>query len=1610
MWGVRKLGALHDKDRSEGSRTALHTAAYYGSSDAVHLLIHAGVDTNATDSTFSRTTPLMESARAGHAGKYIASFSNPDPNPPPSTPKARLPCPEVTSRAYRKNTCVRVSCPHPLIPLPHPLPFSPRSLISPHPGICRTLITHGKADASRVDFQGNTALHWAARRGHSMAVVEIVTSVQERAAQGPHAHSKSHASATPSVHLVERNPLVSGFNPETKEAKARRRRATEALFSLLSQPNAKQKTPVDVATATGTKTAIRDLVHGVYGSGGDNGGDGSGAGDDLFVSHIAGADSVVASIDEGGGGGGGGAGSLKKSRGRGGVTRAAGSSVTNAKLPLDKEPTTPGFPPPMSRGHSLDPEERVQLLDWLKDVLKKRRIGSARLLSLMDDNRSNCASFNEFSFGLQMVDIDLYRAEYQRLFKAVDAGGDRSVTVVELKAMLYGEGGDGGASSCSRVLNPTNRASFGTCKSCKKENADLSHNSWRAGPPAGSAASLSAAYGGLNDHDDDADLGPKHPLYTPVMKWFGWCHPCYARETVVVEVKRRTTPDDFPALREKSGATEDAERIQLLAWLRAELEQRRVSSARLLPFMDTQRMACASFMGFSHGLQMVDIDLERPDYMRLFMAVDVGGDRSVTMGEMKDALYGPLVSAADQDKRAMTPANRGSYGTCKTCKKENIDLSHNSWTTEEVLYTPVLRYFGWCAKCFKTETYVDPNASKRRTTPADFPVTRDVSGYSVGDERESLLVWLRKELKRRRVGSARLMGFMDGNRSDGASYNEFAHGLANVDIDLEREDYMRLFKAVDIGGDRSVSLRELKGTLYGDESKSGPTPVAAPVGLKLFVNEPTTPGFPVAQTRGGDLQTTEEREELLNWLKAELARKRIGASRLLGLMDGDRSASASLNEFTFGLQCVDIALERGEYMRVFKAMDVGGNRSLSKTELEETLYGDGLPEGWRALTPQTRGSFGTCKTCKKENIDLMHSSWKSDNELYTPIRRYFGWCHPCFTTETYVDPNAHWSVSATPGDFPPLRVESGASAVADERRQLLEWLKRELKRRRIGSYRLLGLMDHNRTNSASLNEFTLGLQLVGIGLEREDYMRLFDSVDVGRDRSVSLAELGDALYSAEIPELPRAMTPQTRGSYGSCKTCKRENIDLSHSSWKNSTSEGVDHGLYTPVKRYFGWCGRCFKRETYVDPNAGRHVRCTPEDFPKPRADTGATKADEREQLLAWLREEVTSRQIGATRLMQQMENDRSITASFNEFTYGLQAVDIALERDDYFRLFHAVDADGGRSLSMAEIKRTIYGDKPLEERHVPSPHRVIALAPNEATTPGFPLAQARGNNAAQSVEEREELLSWLKTELARKRIGASRLLGLMGKANRSVSASLNEFTFGLKRVDIDLEPGEYQRLFRAIDVGGDRSVTHTELHVALYSPAGSITTVRRPLTPKTKGSFGTCKMCKKENADLSHNSWEASEQGRQHELYTPVKRYFGWCDTCYKKGTTVEVGSGLKKRCTPENFPGMRTTSGVDVPEERTQLLGWLRTELKQRRVGSYRLLGLMDDNRSASASLNEFIYGLQMVSIDLEHEDYVRLFKAVDVGGDRSVTVVELVRNREMGRRGGGGRRGGD
>eukprot|EP00947_MAST-08B_sp_MAST-8B-sp1_P004665 g4665.t1 len=206
-----------------------------------------------------------------------------------------------------------------------------------------------------------------------------------------------------------------------------------------------------------------------------------------------------------------------------------------------------------------------------------------------------------------------------------------------------------------------------------------------------------------------------------------------------------------------------------------------------------------------------------------------------------------------------------------------------------------------------------------------------------------------------------MMGLMDGNRSGTISLKEFSEGLANVDIDLERPEYMRLFKACDKTGDNSVNRRELEQTLwphlkstvvehtgtYGSHASNSLNDGSNPFseyGTRntQILDKRHSAGednpFPEKRKSNSKEDVEAEREALLTWLRDIIKAQRIGVDRLMGVMDGDRSGTISMGEFIDGIAQNDIDLEREEYMRLFKACDKSGDNSLTRIEVEKTLY------------------------------------------------------------------------------------------------------------------------------------------------------------------------------------------------------------------------------------------------------------------------------------------------------------------------------------------------------------------------------------------------------------------------------------------------------------------------------------------------------------------------------------------------------------------------------------------------------------------------------------------------------------------------------------------------
>ena len=129
-------------------------------------------------------------------------------------------------------------------------------------------------------------------------------------------------------------------------------------------------------------------------------------------------------------------------------------------------------------------------------------------MSLMDNDRSGTATFNEFSSGLTAANFDLTRDEYMRLYKAVDFNGDRSVSIEELRDHLFGataagkRGGKGGKGLMGRTsLSQRARRRGGAQRRAPSRSPTA---------PTGGAAITGAATAGLTIATEAAELFAEH--------------------------------------------------------------------------------------------------------------------------------------------------------------------------------------------------------------------------------------------------------------------------------------------------------------------------------------------------------------------------------------------------------------------------------------------------------------------------------------------------------------------------------------------------------------------------------------------------------------------------------------------------------------------------------------------------------------------------------------------------------------------------------------------------------------------------------------------------------------------------------------------------------------------------------------------------------------------------------------------------------------------------------------------------------------------------------------------------------------------------------------------
>ena len=699
-------------------------------------------------------------------------------------------------------------------------------------------------------------------------------------------------------------------------------------------------------------------------------------------------------------------------------------------------------------------------------------------------------------------------------------------------------------------------------------------------------------------------------------------------------------------------------------------------------------------------------------------------------------------------------------------------------------------------------THEAPRSSSTEDNPFP-PVRADDSSESRDVERKALLNWIRKEVRRRAIGSSRLMGMMDANKSNTVSLGEFTEGLAHVDIDLDRDEYMRVFKAIDVDGGNNLTIQEIEHSLYS--KKKGGTSVVHdratfgtstshgkdnPFGdygtrnSQIEMNSSITEENPfpekVAGKKKGESDEIKEarkgeRAALLVWLRKEIRRRKIGVSRLMQTMDANKSNTITLKEFSEGLATFDIDLDRAEYMRVFKAVDVDGGNQITRGELEETVY---PKKGKKKNKSVEHKVFGTSTSHGKDNPFGEHGTRNSQIELNSSI--------------TAENPFPAKVPGKKKGESDEVK-----EARKGERAALVSWVRKEIKRRRIGVSRLMQTMDANKSNTITLKEFSEGLATFDIDLDRAEYMRVFKAIDVDGGNQITRGELEETIY----PNDRRTSIVHTKDNY-------------------SDSQNPFGHGA---------------TRNTQIEMNSSiTEENPFPEKVPGKKKDEPdeikEARKGEREALLVWLRREILGRQIGVPRLMQTMDANKSNTITLGEFSDGLARFDIDLDRDEYMRVFKAIDVDGGNQITRGELEETIYphekstsivhtkddysdSQNPFGHTSTRNTHKEL----NSSITADHPFPLPRASDSKEDrAEEREALLAWVRKELVQRAIGAPRLMGLCD-SNRSNTITLGELTEGLAGVDIDLERDEYMRVFKAIDVDGGNQVTRDELEHVLY-------------------------------------------------------------------------------------------------------------------------------------------------------------------------------------------------
>jgi len=294
--------------------------------------------------------------------------------------------------------------------------------------------------------------------------------------------------------------------------------------------------------------------------------------------------------------------------------------------------------------------------------------------------------------------------------------------------------------------------------------------------------------------------------------------------------------------------------------------------------------------------------------------------------------------------------------------------------------------------------------------------------------------------------------------------------------------------------------------------------------------------------------------QALSDLRKKLKARHVTAGQLFRMMDADRSNNLTREEFQRGLAMSGVRpvppIE--DIDLVYSALDVDKSRGISFEELS------------RALTTPPPGVTRSASSMEGESSNPQRhvirqggaaSEMGMRDPTLVPLSPHAAWktsqTHPSSHVQGSTRSSLHfhqqsersnypdilndsargWEVNAKAQPVPSRRessegsfeighgLEEAAGVLANRNGHLLMDLKKRLKARHVTAGQLFRMMDADRSNNLTKEEFQRGLAMSGVRPvpPLEDCEALFDSLDVDKSRGISFQELQGVLEGGGLP-------------------------------------------------------------------------------------------------------------------------------------------------------------------------------------------------------------------------------------------------------------------------------------------------------------------------------------------------------------------------------------------------------------------------------------------------------------------------------------------------------------